>query len=441
MAGLLAAKALAGHFEQVTLVERDIFPTLGEGRKGVPQGRHAHGLLAEGLRIMEGFFPGLTQDLVQKGALSRDIIGDALWYQNRGFHLTFESGFRGLLVSRPLLEGYIRQRLLALPNVHSLQGASVRGLLVREGQVKGVVLKSQQLSELTADLVVDASGRGSQAGRWLVEHGYQPAREEMVRINLAYATRVYRRRPQDFAGKDAFVIGSNAPDTRGGVALAIEGDRWIITMAGYLGDYPPVDEAGFLEFARTLPVPDVYQVIKDAEPLSDIVGYRFPGSVRRHYQELNQFPEGFVVIGDAICSFNPIFGQGMTVATTEAQALQQALEQGLVGLAQRFFRRAGVLIDGPWSIAVGADLRYPQVEGPRSAMTNFVNWYIAKLHIAARRDPQLVLAFQKVANLISPPPSLLTPSLALRVLWGNLTAGFGNATSNLVRRHPNVNLR
>ncbi|RIH75797.1 putative epoxidase LasC [Calidithermus terrae] len=396
MGGLLAARALAGRYEEVTVLERDHFPAAGEHRKGVPQGRHAHGLLAQGRAVLEEFFPGLTRDLVAQGAKEGDIVEGARWYHNGGFHAQFPSGLTGLLLSRPLLEGYVR------------------------GRVTGVRLDDEGLSDLRADLVVDASGRGSQAPKWLEALGYERPAEDLVRIDLAYATRVYRRRPQDLGGNDAFVIGSNAPEARGGVVLGMEGDRWVVTLAGFLGDHPPTDEAGFLEFARSLPVPDVYDLVKDAEPLSGIVPYKFPGSQRRRYERMARFPEGFLVMGDALCSFNPVFGQGMTVAAAEAKALARCLEAGTEDLARRFFREAAALVDSPWGIAVGADLRYPQVQGPRGPVVSFVNWYVARLHVAARRDRALVLAFQKVANLMAPPPSLLAPKLALRVLWGNL---------------------
>lgn len=419
MGGLLAARALADHYQQVTILERDHFPPLGEQRKGVPQGRHAHGLLAQGLRVLEEFFPGLTPDLVAQGAKEGDIIEGGSWYQNGGFHAQFDSGLIGLLLSRPLLEGYVRSRVLALPGVRALEGVSVKGLLHEGGRVKGVRL-DEGGHDLEAELVVDACGRGSQAPKWLQAMGFQRPQEELVKIDLGYATRLYKRRPQDFGGKDAFIIGSNAPDPRGGVALYIEGDRWIVTLAGFLGDHPPTDERGFLEFAKSLPVPHIYELIKDAEPLSDLTAYKFPGSQRRRYERLTRFPEGFLVTGDAICSFNPIFGQGMTAAAAEAKLLSECLKTGRENLAPRFFKKAAVLVDSPWNIAVGADLRYPQVQGPRSPMVNFINWYVAKLHVAARQDPAVVLAFQKVANLMAPPPTLLAPNIALRVLWGNL---------------------
>lgn len=420
MGGLLAARALSDHYQQVVILERDHLPAVAEQRKGVPQGRHAHGLLAQGRVVLEEFFPGLTDDLVAQGALKGDIIGGSYWYHNGGFHAQFDSELMGLLVSRPLLEGYVRSRVLALPGVKVLPGTSMHGLLAEGERVVGVKLDPEGLHELRAELVVDASGRGSQLPKWLEGLGFERPREETVKIDLAYATRIYQRREQDFGGKEAFVIGSNAPEARGGVVLAIEGNRWIVTLAGFLGDHPPTDEEGFMEFAKSLPVPHIYNLIKDAKPLSEITPYRFPGSQRRRYERLRRFPQGLLATGDAICSFNPVFGQGMTVAAAEAKALSECLRAGPRNLAQRFFKKAARLVDSPWSIAVGADLRYPQVQGPRNGMVNFINWYVAKLHIAARHDPRVVLAFQKVANLMAPPPSILAPGIALRVLRGNL---------------------
>lgn len=185
MAGLLAARALADHYEAVTVLERDHFPATGENRKGVPQGRHAHGLLAQGLRVMEGFFPGLTRDLVLRGAKEGDIIEGCYWYHNGGFHTQFNSGLDGLLLSRPLLEGYVRERLFALPNVKALTGVKVEGLLSEGGHVTGARLDTEGFGELRADLVVDASGRGSQGPKWLEALGFERPAEETVKIDLA----------------------------------------------------------------------------------------------------------------------------------------------------------------------------------------------------------------------------------------------------------------
>ena len=212
------------------------------------------------------------------------------------------------------------------------------------------------------------------------------------------------------------------PNPKGGVALAIEGDRWIVSAAGYFGEHPPADEAGYLDFLGELPNTGLRDLVRAAEPVSDFKTFKFPGSVRRRYEKLKRFPEGYLVFGDAVSRFNPVFGQGMTSASLQAVALRDCLGAGGAPLWSRFFRAAARIVDVPWNIAVGADLAFPQTVGPRGPMVNFLNWYIAKLHRAAHRDPALALAFHKVTNLMAPPPSVLAPGLAWRVLRGNLAA-------------------
>ena len=429
MGGLLAARALADFFEQVTLIERDAFPPMGENRKGVPQGRHLHVLLLRGSKILEEMFPGLIADLMARGAPFLDRPEkELIWFDGGGYHARFtnEDGRLGALaVSRPLLEGYVRQRLLALPNVRAIEQCDALGLVPSErvSRVRGVRLlrRAEGSAEevLEADLVVDAGGRGSRAPKWLAEMGYAPPQEEQVTINVGYSTRLYRRRPEHLNGAKVALITPQPPHLkRGGVILAQEGERWIVGLVGNLGDYPPADEAGFLAFAQSLAAPEVYNVIKDAEPLSDIVTYRFKASLRRHYERLSSFPEGFLVFGDAICSFNPIYGQGMSVAAMEALDLQQALRQGTEQLWWRFFRRAARSIDMPWQIVVSGDLRFPEVEGRRTASIRFINAYMARLHRTAHHDPVVARAFNDVASLLAPPQSLMRPGILWRVLRG-----------------------
>lgn len=200
--------------------------------------------------------------------------------------------------------------------------------------------------------------------------------------------------------------------------LAQEGERWIVGLGGGLGDYPPSDEAGFLAFAQSLAAPDIYNFIKDAEPLSEIITYRFKASQRRRYEKLTRFPEGFLVFGDAICSFNPIYGQGMSVAAMEALDLQHELRLGSERLWRRFFRRAARSIDNPWQIVVSGDLRFPEAEGKRTPAIRFINAYMGRLHRAAHHDPVVARAFNEVASLLAPPQSLMRPEIMLRVLRG-----------------------
>jgi 2-polyprenyl-6-methoxyphenol hydroxylase-like FAD-dependent oxidoreductase len=427
MAGLAAARVLADSYQRVTVLERDALPAAAAHRKGVPQSRHAHGLLAGGRVALEELFPGLTDELVARGALSGDLQAETRWY-NRGLRLCQgPSDLRALAVSRPLLEGYVRDRVWALPNVRLLDRCDVAGLATTPDgrRVRGVrVLRRADGSAeevLEADLVVDATGRGSRSPVWLEELGYPRPAEEELRIDVAYASRVYRRRPDHLDGDPAVVVAATPDRPRSAAMLAMEGDRWIVTLSGYLGQRPPTDPDGFAAFAATLPAPDIFEVIADAEPLGEVLPARYPASVRRRYERLDRFPDGYLVTGDAVCGFNPVYGQGMSVAALEALALRECLHDGPgAGLAPRFFAKAARIIDIPWGIAVTSDLRFPWIQGARTARVRLVNAYLARFHVAAERDPVLGRAFLRVVNLMDRPEGLLRPAIAARVLGGSL---------------------
>lgn len=434
MAGLMAARALAGHFEEVVLLERDIFPEPGENRKGVPQGKHIHVLMERGRQIMEKYLPGLTDDLTGHGAVHiKDASLTVRWFNRGGYHKPGVSGISGLAVSRPMLEALVRARVLALPNVTALEGYRVLGLVTENGdghnlsRVAGVRLDERKSGSgrdtLLADLVVDASGRGSRSPAWLNELGCVRPQEEEVRIGLGYTSCYFRRQPEHIPGLNGIVIMATPPDKRMGAMLAQDGNRWVVTLGGYLDEHAPTDYPGFLEYARRLSAPHIYQVIKDAKPLSGPAAYTFPANLRRHYEKLDSFPQGYLVFGDALCSFNPIYGQGMTVAAMESEALDECLAEGRDRLAERFFAQASKIIDVSWSITVGNDLNYPEVEGPRTPMVRFLNWYIDKLYLAAHQDAAVSIAFLKVTNMVAPPPTILHPRIVWRVIKGNLRSG------------------
>jgi 2-polyprenyl-6-methoxyphenol hydroxylase-like FAD-dependent oxidoreductase len=427
IAGLLAARALVDHFGQVTLLEQDTFPTPGANRKGVPQGKHTHVLLELGRQIMEKYLPGLTDDLARQGAARiADVSLNVRWFHSGGFHQPGVSGITGVGVSRPTLEAAVRARVLALPNVQAIENCSVLGLVATAGnsRVTGVRLINRRNGHgeetMTADLVIDASGRGSRSPAWLEKLGYSRPRAEEVRIGVGYTTCYFRRQADHLPGLDGIVFLATPPNRRLGVMLAQDGNRWVVTIGGYLGEHAPADYQGFLEAARKLPTSHIYDIIKATEPLSGPVAYKFPANLRRHYEKLARFPQGYLVFGDALCSFNPIYGQGMTVAAMEAAVLRECLANGETQLAKRFFTKAGKIIDIPWNAAIGNDLGFPEVEGPRSLLVRFLNWYLGKLHLAAHTDAQVSIAFLKVINMVAPPSSILHPQIVWRVMKENL---------------------
>lgn len=417
--GLLAARVLCAHFQRVTLIERDHFPEVaGENRRGVPQGRHTHGLLASGGSVLAQLFPGLMEDLERCGGVPCDPVKDGYWFHEGASLAQVESGMRGLLVSRPLLEGFIRDRVLALPNLKCIQDSVVDGLFASEpDRVTGVRIGPQVIE---SDLVVDASGRGSHLPQWLATMAYPAPAEDRVEVSLAYSTRRFRRVPEHLTGKTIAIVPPTPAGKRGGVMIAQEGGTWTVTLISHFRQAPPLDLDGFIEYARSLPSPLIYDVVSNAEPVGEGVPARFPASVRRRYENLEKFPKGLLVLGDAICSFNPIYGQGMSVSALESLVLDEVLQKDFQDLAKSFFQRAARVVDTPWSIAVGNDLRMPEAKGTRTLAGSFINWYVSRLHRAAHSDEECSLAFHRVANLLEPPPSLMRPGLIAKVMLRGL---------------------
>jgi 2-polyprenyl-6-methoxyphenol hydroxylase-like FAD-dependent oxidoreductase len=416
MAGLLAARVLADHFDTVTLVERDTLPDDIAQRRGVPQGQHTHGLLAGGSRVLDRLFPGFSSDMVRHGAVPGDIARDIRWFFEGAPLARCASGLDGLMASRPFFEAGVRARTLGLPNVIRRDGCQVGSLTFTPGRdrVTGAVLTTGET--LTADLVVDATGRGSRAADWLEAAGYDGPDEDRVEIGLGYTTRFFRRLPSHLDGDSGTVVPPTPDGKRGGVMVAQEGDRWTVTLISHFLPPAPQEMSGFTWFASLLPSPDIHAVVRSAQPLGGAVTSRFPASVRRRYERLSRFPDSFVVLGDAMCSFNPIYGQGMSVAALEAVALGEIVAAGRAKIGRRFFKAAARIVDTPWMTAVGNDLRMPETAGPRSPIVNVVNGYMARLHRAAHTDQELAVSFLRVANLLAPPATLFTPRAAWRVL-------------------------
>ncbi|HEX6392805.1 MAG TPA: hypothetical protein VFZ97_05150 [Acidimicrobiales bacterium] len=418
MAGLTAAKVLADRVDEVTIVERDVLPAEPADRKGVPQGRHAHGLLPSGEQVLRDLFPGIMEDL-EAGGAQRTSTSSAKWWQFGGYRVDVPE-FTGMFFSRCFLENTVRKRVLGVPGV-SLVSAGAQGLVVEGGRARGVVIEEDgQSRQIPADVVVDASGRGCQAARWLEAAGYPIPEVAQVTVDMAYATRLYRRTPGRLPD-DTWMITIGDPDRcpRFGVAFPIEGRRWIVTLAGVHGDRAPTDDDGYLQYAETLPTGDVADVIRNEETLSPIVTHRLPSNQWRHFEKLNRHLPGFLAIGDAICSFNPIYGQGMSSAALQSIALRSSIEAVGIdspSLADRFYKAAAKVIANPWAIAAGADFVFPQTTGSKPPMVDRINGYVKRVIIAAQYDPVVARAMWEVQGLLAPPPSLMKPQMMVRVL-------------------------
>ncbi|MBO0791487.1 MAG: FAD-dependent oxidoreductase, partial [Ktedonobacteraceae bacterium] len=276
IAGLLAARSLADYFDQVTIVERDSLPEAPQVRKGIPQGRHVHGLLNRGMNIIGEFFPDIFQSLEADGALQLDVTKDVSWFHFGAWKQQFPGSLRMSVQSRPLLEYHVRRRLADQPNIRLLDNCEIFGLVSEahgRTRITGACLRHHDTSneeDLMTNLVVDASGRGSQTPRWLTALSYPPVTETQIKIGVGYASRLYRR-PEGISPNQLLFIYPEPPETkRLGILFPIEGNAWIATLSGYAQDNPPADETGFLTFARSLARPTLYNAIKDAEPLSPI---------------------------------------------------------------------------------------------------------------------------------------------------------------------------
>lgn len=423
MAGLVTARVLSDHFEKVYLVERDPVHDKAESRKGQPQTHHIHILLASGLITLQNYFPGLVDDLKNGGATVCDPGENMIWNCYGGYRSTFKIGMQIMFASRPFLEWKIRQQVLKLKNIELLDRCSVNQLLtdVSGKQITGIQITNKEgVATLNADLVVDAAGRGSQSGKWLEQLGFKKPEESKVSCKTGYTSRIYKRNPESERGSNWLAITPEAPkEQKGGGAFPVEGNRWIVSLFGWHGDHAPYDEAGFEAFAKSLPAPDLFHIVSQSEPISDFFMHKFPCSLRRHYEKLDRFPQGYLVLGDAVCSFNPIYGQGMTSSILQAAALDMLLKKRkgkLQDIARPYFRRVAHVIDTPWQIAVGEDFRYPQTTGKKRPGTAFINAYLTQVHRATHSDPVISKAFIEVLSMLRPPTYLFRPNIIGRVL-------------------------
>ncbi len=424
ISGLTAARVLSSRFERVTVLDRDELPSDAQTRRGAPQASHAHALLISGRMALEELFPGLTAELTAKGAIPWDPGNDLLFHQMGAFRIPYASGMLGVSLTRAFLEFSLRRRVCALPNTEVRDRTAATGLVGGPGGVTGVELDSGEV--LAADLVVDAAGRSSdRADRWLEKLGFSAPRVDTMKIDVGYTTRLLRRKPDEGitdTGGLLYLMASISPDDkRAAAAFAVEGDRWVVTLGGWHRAYAPVDPEGFARFAANLPAPHIADLLARCEPMDNenAPRYTFPTSRRRYFEQLRDFPAGYVALGDAICSFNPLYGQGMTVAILEAVELGRCLDRvGAVSkeLTGRYFRTVGKLIDMPWQIATAGDFIYPETVGPRARGTKLTNWYTRQVTLASHTSVAVHRVMLEVQMMVASPSAVMRPAMIARSL-------------------------
>lgn len=437
IAGILASRVLADHFDEVILLERDKYPNHPESRRGAPHTRHVHILLLRGKRILEYLFPGLSKELIDRGAGMVKMGEELAVLSYYGWRVKHSGELTLLTFTQPLLEWCLRRRLATIAQIRSLEECRVTSLITNQSGHRATGVRYRFWGnrdveqKLFGDLIVDASGRHSRTPGWLSAIGCSRPEESTIDPFLGYASRLYVM-PDNFATagdavqrdwKALLIQGKPPNHTRGGVLLPVEGKRWHVTLAGIGKDYPPMDDTGFLEFAGSLRGRILYDAIKDAQPLTPIFGARNTSNRWRHYEKLLCLPERFMVMGDALCVFNPVFAQGITVAAMQAICLDRCLRRHYQGhgntdeLAQHFRKSVTDVIKTPWLMATTDDLRWRETEGGRLNLTRrLMLQYLNGVFALATKYPQVDHALAQVVHLIKPAHSLLYPRIMLRVL-------------------------
>jgi 2-polyprenyl-6-methoxyphenol hydroxylase-like FAD-dependent oxidoreductase len=430
MGGLAAAGALAGFFEHVVVLERDELPAGAADRQGTPQGRHNHALLAGGQRALGALFPGFEPDLVRADAVPLRVAAD-FYTEMPGFDPfpQRDLGWHVYSMSRPLIELTVRRQVEQFPNVTLRAHCGARSLEAsgyqRASAVVGVRCEDAQgkSETVSADLVVDASGRGGLTCDLLEAVGLQQSEATVIGVDIGYASAVFEIPDTAPAEWKAVLTMPQAPESsRGALLLPLEGgERWMISIGGRYGEKPPGDAVGFLDFAGQLRTPTIYNAIRRAARLSEVARFGFPASVWRHFERLEAFPRGLLPFGDAICRFNPVWGQGMTVAAQEAVLLRRLLGssggecRALADLAPAFFTEACSVIESPWGQAAVPDFVMPETKGQRPPdFANQLRFGGALARLAAE-DPDVHKLLAEVRHLIRPSSDLRAPDLVARV--------------------------
>jgi 2-polyprenyl-6-methoxyphenol hydroxylase-like FAD-dependent oxidoreductase len=419
IAGLCAAAALAKNFDRVTVLERAPEPG-PHARKDVPQGQHSHALMSRGQAIMNELFPGAFAALARDGAVRGDLGTTIRWFHFGAWKTKAPLGVDSWFQSRPLLEHHLRQSLKQNPRVELRFEVAVEAPIHADGRVTGLRLRSG--SALHGDLIVDATGRGSRSPRWLEEWGYGRVAEQRVRVGLAYVSGTFESTVGSGSGQALAVYQHAATGhKRLGYCFPLENGRTMVTLAGYHGDHPPTKLGAFREWAKTLLQPDVADALAGLRLVGELHKFNYPEQVRRCYGSLRRLPEGYLIVGDAMCSFDPTFGQGMLVSALQAERLADRARPGRSSVRlQRGLQR---VTDLPFGMTATEAHRWSETTGWRPPATAMQQAYFAKVFEAASDDVVVYRALVRAMHMLAPPTELLRPNILWRVL---------------VRRRPSV---
>lgn len=427
LAGLLAARVLSDYFERVTIIERDTYPMKAESRRGTPQANHVHALMPRGRMILEELFPGLQKEMMSWGAPLVDMAKDVAWLTPQGWGINFESKLEVLSFTRPLLDLHLRRRLINNPRILFMEDTKIVELIKGNGDsVAGVMLQVASRNgdevgiRLPADFIVDTTGRASRAPEWLKNLGYSAPEEITVNAHLGYASRFYEI-PADFSADWTCVFVQAAPPKRkrGGILFTVEGNRWLVTMLGGGGDYPPQEDDAFLEFARSLRSSSIYDAIRNAKPLSSIKVHRGTENRLRQFAKLSRQPQNFIALGDSVCAFNPVYGQGMTIAAMGAMTLHECLKkwQTTNDFSARFQKELAKVTAAPWMLATSEDFRYRETEGGTANLqTKFMHRYMNQVLKLATFDASVRYVLLQAFGMLVPPTALFRRSIVSRVI-------------------------
>ena len=422
IAGLLAARVLSDHFEEVILIEKDKYPDDGQVRKGTPQANHIHLLLVKGKEILQDFFPDLEGELIKNGANKIDFLNDGRFRLPSGWAQRFESGVVTFTCTRTLLENTIRHQVQKISKIKIRENNSISSFALEN--TNKISLKTIVNEEIHADLIVDCTGRNTKTPDWLENIGYPKLTETRVDSFVGYATRRYIP-PKNIEREWKMLAILNNPITnpRLGSIYPIENDKWLIFLSGIGKVYPPTEEKGFLEFAKSLESEELYDAMKDAIPDSEIYGYQVQGSRRYHYESMSRWPENFIVLGDAVAVFNPFYGQGITSAALGIKVLDNMLRHQNFdkNFTKKFQKRLAKTISLPWILGTSEDLRWPTTVGKRpDTITRMVQNHAQRVLLLGPKSSLATKSFLQMMHMIKSPAVIFHPLILLHLVVNSI---------------------